>query len=231
MVVQGGPGTGQDRGRAAPRGVPALQPPRPTGAARGADHRARTRPSSATSARCCRRWARTRCVLSTIADLFPGVSARPPRNRRVARIKGRTAMTTVIANAVLHRQAMPSGTITVALRRRPATARWCSTGGLLIAARDRAWASRRPHNRARAVFVRRVIDGLVTQVARAARPRPGRREPRHRGRSRCDSAGPAGTRGPARTRCAASGRCSPPQRLLADLLRLRRTGSRSPPTA
>ena len=103
-------------------------------------------------------------VLSTIADLFPGVSARGSESPEAATVKGRTAMTTVIANAVLHRQAIPAGTTEVKFEG--------ARGGkvylerpLLIAARDRAWASRRPHNKARPVFVRRVIDGLVTQVA------------------------------------------------------------------
>ena len=41
-------------------------------------------------------------VLSTVADLFPGVSAQAAERPEVARVKGRTVMTTVIANAVLH---------------------------------------------------------------------------------------------------------------------------------
>ena len=103
-------------------------------------------------------------VLSTVADLFPGVSARAVERPEVARVKGRTSMTTVIANAVLHRQALPRAPISVPFPGAP--------GGVLTLdravlgpARDRAWASRRPHNRARPVFVRRVVDGLVRQVA------------------------------------------------------------------
>ena len=103
-------------------------------------------------------------VLSTVADLFPGVSARAVERPEVARVKGRTSMTTVIANAVLHRQALPRAPISVPFPGAP--------GGVLSLdravlgpARDRAWASRRPHNRARPVFVRRVVDGLVRQVA------------------------------------------------------------------
>ncbi len=103
-------------------------------------------------------------VLSTIGDLFPGVSARAEENPRTARVKGRSAMTTVIANAVLHRQAMPAGAVSVKFDGAP--------GGvlrlqrrLLTAAQERAWQSRRPHNQARSVFVRRVLDGLVPQVA------------------------------------------------------------------
>ncbi len=103
-------------------------------------------------------------VLSTIADLFAGVRARGSDEPRVSRVKGRTAMTTVIANAVLHRQSVPSDTIRVRFDGAPDGALRLDRA-LLSAARDRAWASRRPHNKARPVFVKRVLDGLVTQVA------------------------------------------------------------------
>jgi DNA helicase IV len=103
-------------------------------------------------------------VLSTIADMFPGVSARAIEDPETSRVKGRTAMTTVLANAVLHRQAMPRASITVAFDGAPG-GRLVLDRTILTPARDRAWASRRPHNRARPVFVRRVVDGLVRQVA------------------------------------------------------------------
>jgi DNA helicase IV len=103
-------------------------------------------------------------VLSTIADLFPGVSARSVEDPQVSRVKGRTAMTAVIANAVLHRQALPRASIRVPFDGAPGGSLVLDRT-LLSAARDRAWASRRPHNRARPLFVRRVIDGLVRQVA------------------------------------------------------------------
>lgn len=103
-------------------------------------------------------------VLTTIADLFPGVSARAVERPEVARVKGRTAMTTVIANAVLHRQTLPRTPLSVPFLGAPGGA--LTIGPTILGpARDRAWASRRPHNRARPVFVRRVIDGLVRQVA------------------------------------------------------------------
>ncbi len=93
-----------------------------------------------------------------------GVGARATEEPEVARVKGRTAMTTVIANAVLHRQAMPAGTDQGAFDGAPDGSLQLDRA-LLTAARDRAWASRRPHNKARSVFVKRVIDGLVAQVA------------------------------------------------------------------
>jgi len=103
-------------------------------------------------------------VLSTIGDLFPGVSAQAIEDPDTSRVKGRTAMTTVIANAVLHRQALPRTPIAVPFDGAPQS-RLVLDGAILTPARDRAWASRRPHNQARPVFLRRVIDGLVRQVA------------------------------------------------------------------
>src|SRR5664279_261185 len=52
-------------------------------------------------------------VLSTIGDMFPGVTARAQEVPGTARVKGRPAMAAVIANAVLQRQAMPTDTVHV----------------------------------------------------------------------------------------------------------------------
>ena len=112
MVVQGGPGTGKTavalhraayllynhRAQLEQRGVLIIGP-NPT----FLGYISQVLPSLGENA----------VVLSTIADLFPGVSARATEEPAVARVKGRTAMTTVIANAVLHRQAIPPGTIKV----------------------------------------------------------------------------------------------------------------------
>ncbi len=103
-------------------------------------------------------------VLSTIGDLFPGVSARAEEDAGAGRIKGRTAMTTVIANAVLHRESMPGRAVRVKFDGAPDGVLHLHRG-LLKAAQDRAWQSRRPHNQARSVFIRRIMDALVPQVA------------------------------------------------------------------
>ena len=163
MVVQGGPGTGKTavalhraafllynhRAQLEQRGVLIIGP-NPT----FLGYISQVLPSLGENA----------VVLSTIADLFPGVTASATEHPQVARLKGRTAMTTVIANAVLHRQAVPAAAIRVRFDGAPDGALRLDRR-LLTAARDRAWASRRPHNNARPVFVRRVVDGLVGQVA------------------------------------------------------------------
>jgi len=163
MVVQGGPGTGKTavalhraayllynhRAQLEQRGVLIIGP-NPT----FLGYISQVLPSLGENA----------VVLATVADLFPGVQARAVEEPAVARVKGRTAMTTVIANAVLHRQAIPSKAITVRFDG-ASDNRLVLDRRLLTAARDRAWSSRRPHNKARPVFVRRVIDTLIGQVA------------------------------------------------------------------
>jgi DNA helicase IV len=110
----------------------------------------------------------TSVVLSTIGTLLPGVEATAVDPPDVAVLKGRLSMASVIENAVLDRQRMLNRARTVPYDR--GTVRLDSA--LLKHAQRRAWGSRRPHNRARAVFVRAVIDGLARQVA----GRPGVRQ-------------------------------------------------------
>ena len=163
LVVQGGPGTGKTavalhraayllytyREQLAQRGI-LIVGPNPT----FLQYISQVLPSLGENA----------VVLSTLADLFPGVSARATEDPAAAAIKGRTTMTTVLANAVLHRQAMPARTIEIRFDGAPDGVLRLDRL-LLRTAQERAWQSRRPHNAARGPFVRRVLDGLVQQVA------------------------------------------------------------------
>ncbi len=163
LVVQGGPGTGKTavalhraayllytyREQLAQRGI-LIVGPNPT----FLQYIGQVLPSLGENA----------VVLSTIADLYPGVSARAAEDPAVAVVKGRTAMTTVVANAVLHRQSMPSRTVEVRFDGAPDGVLQLDRG-LLRAAQQRAWQSRRTHNAARGTFVRRIVDSLVGQVA------------------------------------------------------------------
>ncbi len=110
----------------------------------------------------------TSVVLSTIGTLLPGLEATEVDSPEVAVLKGRLSMVTVIDNAVLDRQRMPTATRTVPYDRGTVQLE----PALLRRAQLKAWASRRPHNRARAVFVRTVLAGLAQQVAQ----RPGVRQ-------------------------------------------------------
>ncbi len=103
----------------------------------------------------------TSVLLSTVADLYPGVSASGSEPREAAAIKGRLVMAGVVAAAVRDRQQVPGGPIEVVadhetLRLDPAA---CTR------ARERARRSRRPHNEARRVFAREIIDALTRQLA------------------------------------------------------------------
>ncbi len=104
----------------------------------------------------------TSVLLSTIADAYPGITARGTEPPQTAAVKGRLEMARVISAAVRDRQRLPAGDELmiafehekIRLSRRDAAA-----------ARDRARRSRLPHNQARQVFAREVITALTRQVA------------------------------------------------------------------
>jgi DNA helicase IV len=125
----------------------------------------------------------TSVLLSTIGDLFPGVSAIGTEPAAVAAIKGRAEMARVISAAVGARQHVPAEPVEV--RADIGRIRLVATSGreesprefaadasrLLLAprviarARDLARRSRRPHNQARSVFAREIINALTRQLA------------------------------------------------------------------
>ena len=125
----------------------------------------------------------TSVLLSTIGDLFPGVSAAGAEPANVATIKGRIGMARVIAAAVRDRQELPAEPVEIradaARIRLVATSgredsplefaadagRLRLTPGAIGRARERARRSRRPHNRARQVFAREIISALTRQLA------------------------------------------------------------------
>ena len=103
----------------------------------------------------------TSVLLATLGELYPGVRATRDEPDLAAEIKGRAVMAEVIATAVRERQAVPDeprdipfdgGTVTL----EPAV---CAR------ARDRARRAPLPHNRAREVFERELIDALARQLA------------------------------------------------------------------
>jgi DNA helicase IV len=103
----------------------------------------------------------TSVLLSTVADLYPGISAAGCEPPATAAIKGRLAMAGVVSAAVRDRQHVPGRAVegvidTETLRLTPAV---CGR------ARERARRSRRPHNQARQVFARELIEALTQQLA------------------------------------------------------------------
>ncbi len=103
----------------------------------------------------------TSVLLATVGDLMPGIAAAGPEPDEVARVKGRAAMTKIVAAAVRDRQRVPHEGLEVSFDRisyrlsRPS----------LHQARERARRSRRPHNQARQIFVREAFDELARVVA------------------------------------------------------------------
>jgi DNA helicase IV len=102
----------------------------------------------------------TSVLMSTIADLYPGVTARRDEPAAAATVKGRLDMAKVVAAAVRARQGSRSGLEVsydhdvLRLDRRT-----CNR------IRDRARRTRLPHNQARPVAQRLLIEALADRVA------------------------------------------------------------------
>ncbi len=103
----------------------------------------------------------TAVVLATTGSLVPGVAASADEADDVAEIKGRAEMADVIARAVADRERVPDEPWEIAFERDILLLE----PDVVEHARDLARASRLPHNPARRVFVRQMIDALAGQVA------------------------------------------------------------------
>jgi DNA helicase IV len=103
----------------------------------------------------------TAVVLATTGSLVPGVAASATESDDTAEIKGRADMADVIARAVADRERVPDEPWEIAFERDTLVVE----PDVVEQARDLARASRLPHNPARRVFVRQMIDALADQVA------------------------------------------------------------------
>ncbi|XVQ82501.1 HelD family protein [Microbispora siamensis] len=104
----------------------------------------------------------TDVLLSTVGELYPGVTATREEPPEAAAVKGRIAMADVIARAVRERQRMPRTPVEIKLDKFTLKL----DRQTLEAARSKAGRSRRPHNQARAVFIRHLLTTLTRQAAR-----------------------------------------------------------------
>ena len=105
--------------------------------------------------------AETGVLLATLGDMFPGVHARAEESPEVAEIKGRLAMTGVLAAAVADRQTVPDDSVEVDHDGYPLRIERAVCEDARAAAR----ASGRPHNVARQIFVTEAIHALSLQIA------------------------------------------------------------------
>ena len=160
MVVQGGPGTGKTavalhraayllythRQQLAKRGVLVVGP-NPT----FLRYIGQVLPSL----------GETSVLLSTVAELHPGLHAHGAEPAATAAVKGRAAMAAVVAAAVRDRQQVPDVPVelTVEQQRVRLDREVCTS------ARTRARRSRKQHNDAKRIFHREVIAALARQVA------------------------------------------------------------------
>jgi DNA helicase IV len=107
----------------------------------------------------------TGVVLSTPAQLYPGVEATGSEAPPVAALKGDLRMARVLREAVRQRQLLLAEPVPLVVEGdrivlRPAT---------VADGRGRARQTGRPHNEARVTFVRHILDDLAGQLARARR--------------------------------------------------------------
>ncbi|MBO0774704.1 MAG: AAA family ATPase [Actinobacteria bacterium] len=103
----------------------------------------------------------TSVLLSTIADLYPGITADRAEPAAAARVKGRPEMAAVLAAAARDRQGPRRGGLEVRYERDVLRLdrRTCTR------IRDRARRSRLPHNQARSLAHRLLLDALAQEVA------------------------------------------------------------------
>ncbi|MCD1145157.1 AAA family ATPase [Kocuria sp. LUK] len=102
----------------------------------------------------------TGVVMSSLAELFPGVSAVPERDPEAARLKAGLEMAEVVARAVKDRQKVPGADQVL----RVDTHRVTLTRKAVKRARDKARATGKPHNEARNTFVKILLRELTEQL-------------------------------------------------------------------
>jgi DNA helicase IV len=101
----------------------------------------------------------TDVVLTSIADIFPGVKAAPDDNQEAAVIKGDLDMVKVIRQAIRNEQKIPQKDLEIVVD----GVRITVPRDICIRARDRARGTRKAHNVARKLFV----TDMLTAVTRA----------------------------------------------------------------
>ena len=105
----------------------------------------------------------TDVVLTSMAELFPGVAAAPDDDQAAAEIKGDEKMVGVLRRAVRDRQRVPRADLEVTAD----GVRMTVPRETVMRARDRARGARRPHNVARKLFVTEVLGALAAAEAAA----------------------------------------------------------------
>jgi DNA helicase IV len=109
----------------------------------------------------------TDVVLTSMAELFPGVIAAPDDNPAAAQIKGDPKMVGVLRRAVRDRQQVPREDLEITADGVTMTV----PRDTIVRARDRARGLRKPHNVARKLFITELLGALaVAEAAVLGRP-------------------------------------------------------------
>ena len=103
----------------------------------------------------------TDVVLTSIADIFPGVKAAPDDNPETAVIKGDSKMVNILRQAVRNTQTVPTRYLEIKVDDVKITL----ARDIVVRARDRARATRKPHNVARKLFVTEMLSALARAEA------------------------------------------------------------------
>lgn len=111
----------------------------------------------------------TGVVMSSVADLYPGVHGVSEPHRDVARIKSGLDMVDVIRQAVRDRQKVPAEDQVLQVD----SHRVVLSRGIVRKARDKARATGKPHNEARATFVKIVLRELAEKLGQELNERSG----------------------------------------------------------
>jgi DNA helicase IV len=103
----------------------------------------------------------TSVLLSTVAQLHPGLHARGVEPDETAAVKGRIEMAKVVAAAVRDRQCLPAEPIELTIEGQSIAL----DRAVCLPARTRARRSRRAHNEAKRLFRQEVVTALANQIA------------------------------------------------------------------
>ncbi len=103
----------------------------------------------------------TGVLLSTISGLYRGSRVTAEEADEVAAVKGAAGMADVLGRAIRLHQSLPDRVVEIRYGRMTLEI----DRNEVARCRGRARRSRRPHNRARAVFLRELLNGLATQAA------------------------------------------------------------------
>jgi len=101
-------------------------------------------------------------LLSTISGLYRASRVTNEETDEVAAVKGDARMADVLGHAIRLHQTLPDGTLEIRYGRTTLVL----DHNEIVRCRGRARRSRRPHNRARAVFLGELLNGLAGQAAR-----------------------------------------------------------------